>query len=325
MAGDGPAIRLQGLAKHFGRTKALDGVSFDVPPNTLFGLLGPNGAGKTTLFSLVAGFLKPTCGRVEVLGVDVERISELRGRLSILPQDAAFESNVPVFEQLVFYRRLAGRSGKEALDDALRSLELVGLADSAKKNPRALSHGMAKRLGIAQAFLGDPEVILLDEPTAGLDPASAKAIRELIRKLRTTATLVISSHDLREIQEMCSHVAILNEGRLVECSTVAALTQAATRVRMAFARPLSEAEMTAVRGVAGVTGIDSAGDDRYVLRMDAAAAGRAGEEILAEVVGRLVATLAVPRSIEEGESLEAHFIEVTGAKADIRPSRLPGG
>ena len=313
------AVTIRDLTKSFGTTLALDGVTFDVPRNTLFGLLGPNGAGKTTLFSLAASFLRPTRGKVYVLGIDVEEISQLRGRLSILPQDALFQSNVPVFEQLVFFCRLSGRTQAESEKEALRALEIVGLADQAKKNPRTLSHGMTKRLGIAQAFLGNPEVILLDEPTAGLDPANAKQMRDLIRHLQSSATVVISSHNLPEIQEMCSHVAILDKGKLVECNAVAAITQSASLVRMTFARVLLDAELAAVRSCRGVLEVLGPSENEYTIRFDLRAAARTEDEVIAEIVQRLVAFGIVPRSVSEGVSLESRFLQVTGGPAGQVP------
>jgi ABC-2 type transport system ATP-binding protein len=308
----GPAVHVENLTKAFGRTVALKRVSFDIPNHSIFGLVGPNGAGKTTLFSLAAGFLKPDEGRIEVLGIDVENISELRGRLSILPQDALFQANVPILEQLIFFGQLIGLSRDKAKEEALQALSIVGLGEVARKNPRVLSHGMAKRLGIAQAFLGVPEVILLDEPTSGLDPANAKAIRELINDLRRTATIVISSHNLREIQEICSHVAIIDRGKLIECGEVASLTLASKQVRMSFARPLREEEIQAVRGVSGVVNFTRDGETDYTIHMDLSRAGRKQDEVMGEIVQKLLATGLVPRSINEGASLEARFLEMTG-------------
>jgi ABC-type multidrug transport system ATPase subunit len=305
------AVSIERLSKHFGPTRALDEVSFKIPRKGVFGLLGPNGAGKTTLFSVAAGFLKPTSGHIEVLDVDVERISELRGRLSILPQDAAFQANVPVLEQISFFSQLSGRTKQEAHKEAMEALAIVGLADSAKKNARILSHGMSKRLGIAQAFLGNPEVILLDEPTAGLDPASAAGIRDLIDSLRTTATLVISSHDLAEVQKMCDNIAILDCGKLVECSSVADITQADTIQRMTFARPLTNDEIGAAKSVVGVTEVVQDGPSSYRMTIDTQSTGRKPEEITAEIVQKLVTTGAIPRSIEDGVALESKFLEVT--------------
>ncbi len=311
------AVQITDIVKQFGATKALDEVSFEIPKSGVFGLLGPNGAGKTTLFSLMAGFLKPTSGKIEVLGIDVEEISELRGRLSILPQDAQFAANVPIVEQIVFFSQLSGRTREEAEKEAEKALAIVGLAEAAKKSARTLSHGMHKRLGIAQAFLGEPQVILLDEPTAGLDPASAQGIRDLIERLRTTATLIVSSHNLAEIQKMCDMVAILDRGHLVTCESVKNITQSDSVQRMTFARPLTEAELGAVRGVVGVTGIDPeatmGGVAAYRISYDATSVGRTLEQITAELVQALVATGAVPRSIEDGVALESKFLEVTTA------------
>ena len=204
------AVHIEGITKTFGKQKALDSVSFDIPAGSVFGLLGPNGAGKTTLFSIIANFLKADSGKIEVLGIDVANIGSLQGRLSILPQDALFQSNVPVREQLEFFGLLSGMSKQQAADETTRVLTMVQLMDAQKKNARALSHGMTKRLGIAQAFMGKPEVIVLDEPTAGLDPVNAAGVRRLINDIKTkaNATLIISSHNLAEIQEMCAAVAI---------------------------------------------------------------------------------------------------------------------
>lgn len=310
---NGVAMRVTELTKRFGRKRALDNVSFDIPMNTVFGLLGPNGAGKTTLFSIAAGFLKPTEGDIEVLGIDVEQISELRGRLSILPQDALFQANIPIYEQLVFFGQLNGFSREDAREEAHRALKLVGLSDVERKNARILSHGMAKRLGIAQAFIGNPEVILLDEPTAGLDPVSARAIRDLVKQfVQQSSTIVISSHNLREIQEMCSHVAIIDKGKLVAHDSIANLTQSSMKIRISFARPLKTNEAAAIRQVSGITKITGDTENEYTLHMDLRAARRTQDEVIGEVMKKLLEAGLVPRSVSEGASLESRFLEVTG-------------
>jgi ABC-type multidrug transport system ATPase subunit len=232
-----------------------------------------------------------------------------------LPQDAAFQANVPILEQMIFFCRLSGYSKEEAREESLRALGIVGLGDQARRNARVLSHGMSKRLGIAQAFLGHPEVILLDEPTAGLDPANAREIRELIRHMKTTATLVISSHNLAEIQEMCSHVAILDKGRLVECNEVSAITQADKQIRMTFARALNPPEYRKVLEVSGVTEVTMDREGEYTVHLDLPRARRTQEEVIADIVQKLLPGGLVPRSITEGASLEDRFLEVTGSAA----------
>ncbi|HUH04855.1 MAG TPA: ABC transporter ATP-binding protein [Kofleriaceae bacterium] len=319
------AVNIVDVRKHFGQNKALDGVSFEIPRGGVFGLLGPNGAGKTTLFSIIAGFLKPTGGRIEVLDIDVEQISALRGRLSILPQDAQFAANVPILEQIVFFAQLSGRTRAEAEVDAEKALTIVGLAEAAKESARALSHGMYKRLGIAQAFMGNPEVILLDEPTAGLDPASAQGIRNLIEDLRVHATVIVSSHNMAEIQKMCDMVAILDRGHLVVCQSVKDITQSDRVQRMSFARPLTEPEFNAITSVHGVTNVEveplgPGGLAAYRVHIDPTAAARPIEQVTAEIVQKLVVTGAIPRAIEDGVALEAKFLEVTTAPIQGRPS-----
>ena len=306
------AIRIEGVTKVFGRQKALDAVSFQVPQGSVFGLVGPNGAGKTTLFSIVANFLKATSGKVKVLGVDVENIGDLQGRLSILPQDALFQANVPVRHQLEFFCALQGMAPAQATAETTRVLEMVGLLEVEKKNARSLSHGMTKRLGIAQAFLGTPEVVILDEPTAGLDPVNAAGVRTLIRdiKAKAKATLVISSHDLREIQELCSMVAIIDRGLLKEYRSVAELTETAGVVRMAFGRRLTDAELAMVKGLPGVTGVSVDTRDEYTFDIQPPA-GQDTQKLIASLVASLAQNGIIPREVKEGASLEEKYLEVT--------------
>ena len=306
-----PAIGIANISKTFGRFKALDNVSFDVPPHSVFGLLGPNGAGKTTLFSIAAGFLKADSGSMEVLGSPVQQVSELRGRVSILPQDAEFQRNTPIKEQLVFLRMLEGQDRANAELEVEKSLELVGLGDYARRGARVLSHGMAKRLGIAQAFLGSPELIILDEPTAGLDPANARQIRDLIRSLHTRATIVVSSHNLAEIQELCDHVAILDHGKLVASGPVAALSSAARELDLRLSRALTEDELARLRAMPSVAAVVTKTPPDYVLKLNLSD-GADWDALVGRVLTALLEAGVVPRRLSEGQSLERHFLEVTG-------------
>jgi ABC-type multidrug transport system ATPase subunit len=180
---------------------------------------------------------------------------------------------------------------------------------------------MQKRLGIAQAFLGNPEVILLDEPTAGLDPANARQIRDLVLSLRERATVVLSSHNLAEIQELCDHVAILDRGRLVAAGAVADLTAGSRELDMRLSRPLDDAEIARLTAAAPVDAIDAGNAPEYALRL------RLGPDLdwdaaVGLVLKALLDIGVVPRHLHEGRSLERHFLEVTGrpggAEADNR-------
>ncbi len=310
-----PAVRIRNVSKIFGKQRALDDVSFDIPIGSVFGLLGPNGAGKTTLFSIMANFLKPASGSVEVLGINVERIGDLQGRLSILPQDALFQGNVPVREQLEFFALLSGMTKQGAADETTRVLTMVGLLDAQKKNARALSHGMTKRLGIAQAFMGSPEVIILDEPTAGLDPVNASAVRKLVAdiKSKAKATLIISSHNLAEIQEMCAAVAILHNGKLVEYKTVAELTESKGFVRLMFGRPLKDPELALLKAQPGVGTVVVDTTHEYSIEL-LLATGQTSDQLIGQLVSELARAGLVPRSVKEGASLEEKFLEATADK-----------
>jgi ABC-2 type transport system ATP-binding protein len=309
-----PAVRIQNVSKRFGDIQALIDVGFDVPPHSIFGLLGPNGAGKTTLFSIVANFLKADSGAIEVLGRSTRRISELQGRLTILPQDAAFQRSTPILQQLVFFRMLDGQDRATAEQEVNRTLELVGLDDYAKRGARALSHGMMKRLGVAQAFLGTPEVILLDEPTSGLDPANARQIRDLILELRERTTIVISSHNLAEIQDLCDHVAILDKGRVVACGSVAELTSSSRELDLRLSRRLGEDELARLSSLDVVASVDGHAAPDYAVRLDLDE-DRDWDDAVASVLRTLLDLGTVPRRFYEGQSLEQHFLAVTGGNA----------
>jgi len=216
-------IETNKLAKSFGDQWALYGVDLKLKQGVTSGLVGPNGAGKTTLFSLLCGFLKPTKGSIKILGHAPDH-PELRGRISILPQDAILLKAIPVGKQLSMLAELQGFNKKQSIEETKRVLTLVNLYSSRNKNAEQLSHGMLKRIAIAQAFIGSPELILLDEPTAGLDPSTTDSIKSVIRSLAGKSTIVISSHNLEVIEDLCQQVIILKKGRLHAYDKVADLT-----------------------------------------------------------------------------------------------------
>ncbi len=317
------AVSIKGLSKRFGRIQALSDVSFEVPSRSIFGLLGPNGAGKTTLFSVTANFLKANAGTVEVLGIDTRYISRLQGRLSILPQDAQFQRNVPILDQLVFFRLLAGRTKQQAQEEVMHTLDMVGLQAVAKRRVTSLSHGMIKRLGVAQAFLGHPEVILLDEPTAGLDPANARQVRDLIKRLQESATIMVSSHNLGEIQELCDHVAILDHGRLVLAGSVDEITRSHRECHLGLSRPLQDGELQRLGAIPGVVSIEPASaatgnlnhearSAEYLVKLDLSADGLCQDAVIAGLLRTALDMGITPRKLTEGRSLETQFLEVTG-------------
>ena len=203
------------LNKSFASKKALDNVSFSCESDSPIALIGPNGAGKTTLLSILCDYLRPSSGTVEILGLPPGH-RELRGKIAALPQDAQFDPSLSIGHQLQFYARLQGCSRQQAKQETLRVLHLMDLQNNLDNLPGSLSHGMRKRAAIAQALIGNPKLVLLDEPTAGLDPANAKNIRQQISAISGNTHFIISSHNIHELERLCQSVLYLNNGQLTQ-------------------------------------------------------------------------------------------------------------
>ena len=212
-------IRCEKLSKHYGKLKALDNIDLSIEAGKPVALVGPNGAGKTTLMNLIAGFIRPSAGSVTINDTNTGGKSSVKSRLSVLPQDAQFDPNFSIGSQLTLHAKLRGV--KNPKQQVAQSLELVQLQDRLKSKPTELSHGMSKRLLIAQTLLGNPDIILLDEPTAGIDPPNAKLIRDLIASESSNTTFVVSSHNLDELEKVCDTVIHLADGKLVSQGSIA--------------------------------------------------------------------------------------------------------
>jgi ABC-2 type transport system ATP-binding protein len=229
------AIRVRKLAKRFGSKTAVQDLTLDIAAGAAFGLIGPNGAGKTTTFSMLAGYLRPTGGTIEVLGFAPTAVDALRSRIGVLPQDALLPASDTVGEFLLHMGRLQDLPKSQALAGAQQALAEVGGQDWWRQRCGSLSHGMAKRVALAQALLGTPQLLLLDEPTAGLDPRVAYELRQIIKDKKRRSTIVISSHNLHELEELCDAAAILDRGRLVACASMSELTAANEEIRVSVA------------------------------------------------------------------------------------------
>jgi ABC-type multidrug transport system ATPase subunit len=319
------AIQLVGLTKTFGPKTAVDKVTLAVPTGSVFGLIGPNGAGKTTTFSMMAGYLRPTEGSVRVLNLVPTDVDKLRSRLGVLPQDAILPPTDKVGEFLLHMARLQDLPGDKALAAARGALDEVAGADWWNQRCGSLSHGMAKRVALAQAFLGEPEVVLLDEPTAGLDPRVAFEMRQLI-KAKTGArgarrTIVISSHNLQELEEICDGAAILDRGRLVTSGVMAELTAANAEVRIQVApgtrrgSERGQVPLAPIRDLATVAAVDF-DDDRSELVIALKRDGKGSENADPEtVIGQVLAILLKSevgiRGVVKGRGLEQRVMDLT--------------
>ena len=210
-------IELKNVSKHFGSNQVLTNVSMTIESGEPVAIIGPNGAGKTTLFSLISGFISPSSGEVLFDGDTIPHAAQF-GKLAVLPQDAQLDPRFSIEKQLAFFAKLQGFAKSAALSEVTRVLSQVGLVDHKTKKPQELSHGMRKRACIAQALIGNPSFVLLDEATAGLDPIHAKEVRESIASLSDEITFILSSHDLAELERLCQRVFVFEAGSLKQYS-----------------------------------------------------------------------------------------------------------
>ncbi len=239
-------LEITGLGKRYGATTALANINLKIEQAAAIGLVGKNGAGKTTLLSVLSGALRPNTGSVLILGETPQTIATT-GKLNILPQDATFKKGIPIKKQLILFARLQDMSKSEA-DTAVNDLLAeLGDASFANKTLEHLSYGQRKRLGIVQAFLGKPQLVILDEPTAGLDPMVANDVRQLIRKLSGESAFIISSHNLYEIEDICSSVIILDKGRLIASKPISELANKESSLNLTLNRKPDEELIQALK------------------------------------------------------------------------------
>ncbi len=316
------AVHVRGVRKQFGSKVAVDRATMHMRSRRIHGLIGPNGAGKTTTFSMMAGYLKPDEGSVDVLGFDPRNVDALRGRLGVLPQDAQLPASDPVGEFLTHLAKLQGLESGAVEEIAKKALVEVGGADWWSTRCGALSHGMAKRVALAQAMMGSPEVVLLDEPTAGLDPRNAYEVRQLVKTRRGKTTVIISSHNLQELEEICDFAVVLDRGVVVASGKMSELTAASSEVRITlkmsrrdhggntFRIPESDLPLPALREIAGVTAVIFEGErNELVLNFDK-------KLVEAEVVIGFALSVLLQRQmlisgVGKGRGLEARVMDLT--------------
>ncbi|GAB4538709.1 MAG: ATP-binding cassette domain-containing protein [Thermodesulfovibrionia bacterium] len=211
----------KGLTKYYNSLRAVDNIDFEIKRGECFGFLGPNGAGKTTAMGIIYCFMPPTSGSVSVFGMDVtERPSDIKSRIGVMPQDDNLDVELSVFENLIVYARYFDIPKKEATRIAWELLEFVELKDKANVNIRSLSGGMKRKLILARSLLNNPELLILDEPTTGLDPHSRHSVWDKLNYLKSKeTTLILTTHYMEEAERLCDRVAIMNTGRIITIDT----------------------------------------------------------------------------------------------------------
>lgn len=259
-------IEVKNLVKKYGDHLAVDNISFTVESGRIYGLLGPNGAGKSTTMNIITGCLSATSGSVSVCGHDIfEEPKEAKKHIGYLPEIPPVYGDMTPYEYLTFVAEAKKVPSVRVAHDVREVMETTFLTDVSDRLIKNLSKGYKQRVGIAQAMLGDPDIIILDEPTVGLDPKQILEIRELIRKLGETKTVIISSHILAEISAVCDCVMIISHGKLVACDSIAHLEESANSENKLMLTVKGDDEKTesALIGIKEIESVAKAGKNRF--------------------------------------------------------------
>ncbi len=308
-------IRVNDLSKNFGARQAVDGLNFEARQGEILGFLGPNGAGKTTTMRMLTGYMPPSSGTATIAGFDILKDSiEVRKRVGYLPETVPLYSDMTVFDYLKFMADLRHLPNpKQAIDETLL---MVGLTDRADGYIGNLSKGMRQRIGLAQALLHKPEVLILDEPTIGLDPAQIIEVRNLIRDIGKERTVLLSTHILSEAQQICNRILIINKGKIVVEDTPANLQSRLAGAERVHLRVRGEADELAdqIRKLKGIQEVTIQGDGLLEFQF------APGKDLRPEVARLTIESkfdLLEMRPINL--SLEEIFLELTHAEGSTQP------
>ena len=302
-------IKVNSLFRNYGDFKAVDDVSFEINKGEVVGLLGHNGAGKTTIMKMMTGYLEPTSGSIEVdqLQIDTDTRA-IQARIGYLPENCPVWPEMTVIDYLKYQAQLHGVEDAKIQPAVVDAVRRTSLKEKATSSIQTLSRGYRQRVGVAQAILHSPDIIILDEPTNGLDPTQILQMRELIRELAKTATVILSTHILQEVQAVCERVLIMRDGKLVVDSSIADL-QSGRQLRLAIDSGEASDYLACVAGVSKVEKLESAdGKSSYLLDC--------GETVAPEVVAAIASAGDKLYSLSpEVRNLETVFAEVNTAQS----------
>jgi ABC-2 type transport system ATP-binding protein len=300
-------IQCESLTKHYKSIKALDGFNLELNITQPTGIVGPNGAGKSTLFAIFCGFIKPTSGKVRIMGASPDSGS-IKGKLSLLPQDTAMFKGINVFSQLKHYARLQGLNKQDAIKEVEHVLSLVQGNNFAKQLPETLSFGQRKRVMLAQSLIGKPELILMDEPTSGLDPIAATEVRNLLRQLGNEYSVIISSHNLTEIEDICSDIVIMNKGKLVTQSSLAELTRSSQCFSLGLEKTSDVHLSEILKEISGISKIENDKNDMksWLIYYD----NESAEQLQIQILSKLSEHKIAVSELKKGKALADEILEV---------------
>jgi len=289
-------IEVDGLTKYYGNYHALKGVTFSVAKGEILGFLGPNGAGKTTTMRILTCFFPPTSGKAKVAGFDVfEEPLEVRKRIGYLPENVPLYKDMIVEDYLAFAAGIKGVESKKVKGIVAKVMDECVLTDVSYKFIGELSKGYRQRVGLAQALVNDPEVLILDEPTIGLDPKQIIEIRKLIKNLAGRRTVILSTHILPEVSMTCHRVVIINDGRVIAVDTPQNLTSKVTGANR-FLVKIEGPSQHVIKEIESINGVEK------VIKKDTSANG-IGEYIIESVKGKDIKKEIAPCVVNKGWAL----------------------
>ena len=318
------SVSCRNVTVRYGRTVAVDGATFDVRPGEVLGLLGPNGAGKTSLIRALTTILPLSGGAATIAGFDRRYPDLIRGRIGVLPESSGYPAHQTAVEYLTYHGRLYGIMGLAARELGMQLLEDMGLGDRAYSRIRTYSRGMRQRLGIARALINQPEVLFLDEPTLGLDPAGQdevlKRIRNIVIDRRTT--VILTSHMLEEVDRVCDRVVIMSKGRVISEGTVEEVVRQAGVARSVYVRvPPAYVDRAAssLSQIPGIVGIQQVSSSPGEFRVELSDSDGPGTNLVASTFTS--SNVPLLSLIVEGATLNEAFLRLTNEVKELQPGR----
>ena len=306
-------VEIKNLTKYYGHNAAVKGISFEIRDGEILGFLGPNGAGKSTTMNMIAGYLPSTWGTVKVNGFDItEQASDAKKCIGYLPEIPPVYPDMRVEEYLRFCAGLKGVKRADVKSQVESAMERLSITDMRRRLIRNLSKGYKQRVGFAQALLGDPKVLILDEPTVGLDPAQVSEVRALIRELGKDHSVIFSSHILAEISAVCERVVIINKGEILAVDSIENLERslmADTRLNLTLEgdKKLAIRLLKDIRGVGEIMNINESGDNRFSCEVELQS-----EDVRSEIMSVLVANkISIVEMSMAKLTLEQVFLKIT--------------
>lgn len=303
-------LKIIDLKKNYGSREVVKGLSFSVNEREIFGFLGPNGAGKSTTINILTTALKANSGKIEFMGEDITlNKSKYKAQIGIVPQDLAIFENIPTIDNVKFFASLYGLRKKEVEENVEQVLKMVGLSERKNDLPKNFSGGMKRRLNIACALAHKPKLIILDEPTVGIDPQSRNHILEVIKKLREEGTTIIyTTHYMEEVEAICDRVIILDEGKKLIEGSIEELTNTDIET---YSIKVEKIEGFDCKSLEHISGVNKAYIENDILKVMCDQRYKVINDVISEIINQKMSIINITK---EEENLEKVFLRLTGKK-----------